>query len=145
VSSDHDHTVSSDPSELRSKGRRLTRQRRLIWDALAADPEQHLSAEDLVASVRRELPRVNPSTIYRTLDLLVAEGLLRRTDLGSERAFFELAHEHAHHHLVCERCGRVTHFHDEVLGDLPARISAGTGYTLGEGEITLFGLCARCR
>ena len=74
--------------------------------------------------MRTELPRVNPSTVYRTLDLLVAEGLLRRTDLGSGRAFYEIAHEHAHHHVVCESCGAVAHFHDDVLGDMPKRISA---------------------
>ena len=141
----HEHGVPADPTELRVKGRRVTRQRRLIWDALSADPERHLSADDLVTSVRTELPRVNPSTVYRTLDLLVAEGLLRRTDLGSGRAFYEIAHEHAHHHVVCESCGAVAHFHDDVLGDVSRRIDAATGYALGEGEVTLFGLCPRCR
>ena len=140
----HEHGVSTDPSELRAKGRRVTRQRRLIWDALSADPERHLSADDVVTSVRAELPRVNPSTVYRTLDLLVAEGLLRRTDLGSGRAFYEVAHEHPHHHVVCESCGDVAHFHDEVLGDARQRIASETGYTLGDGELTLYGLCARC-
>lgn len=141
----HDHAIPPGPSELRSKGRRLTRQRQLIWDAFAADPDRHLSAEDVVALVRTELPHVNPSTVYRTLDLLVGEGVLLRTDLGSDRAFYEPAREHAHHHLVCERCGAVVHFHDDVLGDLPERVAAAHGYTLGTGEVTLFGLCPRCR
>ena len=141
---EHEHGVPADPAELRAKGRRVTRQRRLIWDALSADPERHMSADDVVTAVRAELPRVNPSTVYRTLDLLVAEGLLRRTDLGSERAFYEVAHEHPHHHVVCESCGAVAHFHDELLAGARERIAAATGYTLGEGEITLFGLCPRC-
>jgi Fur family ferric uptake transcriptional regulator len=141
---DHVHTARSDPSELRAKGRRLTRQRQLIWDTFAAEPEQHLSADELVERVRVELPQVNASTIYRTLDLLVHEGLLLRTDLGGDRAYFELAHDHAHHHLVCERCGAVQHLHDEQLGNLRERLSSSAGFTLGSGEITLFGLCATC-
>jgi Fur family ferric uptake transcriptional regulator len=141
---EHAHGVSGDPNELRAKGRRVTKQRRLIWDALSADPERHLSADDVVTSVQAELPTVNPSTVYRTLDLLVAEGLLRRTDLGSGRAFYEVAHEHPHHHVVCESCGKVAHFHDEVLADAPQRIAAETGYVLGDGEQTLYGLCADC-
>ncbi len=140
----HEHGVSTDPTELRAKGRRVTRQRRLIWDTLSADPERHLSADDVVTSVQAELPSVNPSTVYRTLDLLVAEGLIRRTDLGSGRAFYEVAHEHPHHHVVCESCGKVAHFHDEVLGDTPQRIRAETGYTIGGAELTLYGLCADC-
>jgi Fur family transcriptional regulator, ferric uptake regulator len=133
------------PSELRAKGKRLTRQRQLIWNALAAEPEQHLSADDIVARVRGELPQVNPSTVYRTLELLVAEGLLVRTDLGGDRAFFEPAREHAHHHLVCRNCGSVLHVHDEDLGDLRERINRGTGFLVDGSEITLFGLCQTCR
>ncbi|HEY1367620.1 MAG TPA: transcriptional repressor [Gaiellaceae bacterium] len=141
---DHVHTARADPSELRAKGRRLTRQRQLIWDAFAAEPEQHLSADDLVERVRAELPQVSASTIYRTLDLLVHEGLLLRTNLGGDRAYYELAHDHAHHHLVCERCGAVQHLHEEQLGDLRERLRTTAGFTLGAGEITLFGLCGAC-
>src|SRR5690348_14091543 len=102
---EHVHTTGVGPRELRAKGRRLTRQRQLIWETFAVEPECHLSAEDVVEQVRGQLPQVNASTIYRTLDLLVDEGLLLRTDLGRDRAYYEPAHEHAHHHLVCERCG----------------------------------------
>jgi Fur family transcriptional regulator, ferric uptake regulator len=141
----HVHDLGTGPGELRAKGRRLTRQRQLIWETLAAEPERHLSAEDVVERVRTEMPDVNTSTIYRTLELLVAEGLLLRTDLGGDRAYFELSHEHSHHHLVCERCGTVLHIHDEELGDLRRRIKRNTGFALGAGEITLFGLCDDCQ
>ena len=141
---EHVHETGAGPAELRAKGRRLTRQRALIWATLTAEPEHHLSADDVVERVRAELPQVNASTIYRTLDLLVAEGLVLPTDLGGDRAYYDPAHEHAHHHVVCERCGAVEHLHDEQLGDLRERIRAGTGFALGSGEFTLFGLCAAC-
>jgi Fur family transcriptional regulator, ferric uptake regulator len=124
---------------------RLTRQRQLIWETLVAEPEEHLSAENVVERVRAQMPEVNPSTIYRTLELLVAEGLLLRTDLGADRAYFELSREHSHHHLVCERCGTVRHVHDEELGDFRSRIKGSTGFAVGAGEITLFGLCDDCQ
>jgi Fur family ferric uptake transcriptional regulator len=95
--------------------------------------------------VRAELPSVNPSTVYRTLDLLVAEGLVLRTDLGSDRVYYEPAHDHPHHHLVCRSCGTVAHVHDDVLADARERIHAASGFALGDEEITLFGLCPACR
>jgi Fur family transcriptional regulator, ferric uptake regulator len=142
---DHIHTPPPGPTELRAKGRRVTRQRELIWETLTAEPERHLSAEDVVESVRARMPQVSASTIYRTLELLVEEGLLLRTDLGGDRAYYEPAREHAHHHLVCESCGAVEHLHDEQLGDLRECVRASAGFAVGRGEITLFGLCARCR
>jgi Fur family ferric uptake transcriptional regulator len=138
------HQAGAGPSELRAKGRRLTRQRQLIWNAFVADPERHLSAEDVVEQVRAQLPQVNASTVYRTLELLVDEGFLLRTDLGRDRAYYEPAREHAHHHLVCERCGAVQHLHGNELGDLRVRIKRSSGFELGPGELTFFGLCRTC-
>jgi Fe2+ or Zn2+ uptake regulation protein len=141
----HSHAPPRTPAELRSGGRRLTRQRELIWAALTAEPDRHLSAAQLVERVRAELPRVNPSTVYRTLDVLVAEGLVLRTELGRDRTFYEPAHEHHHHHVVCRRCGAVAHIHDDALGDLPALVDDASGFAIGHEELTLFGLCQACR
>jgi len=111
---------------------------------LTTDPDEHLSAEVVAQRVRERMPGVNSSTVYRTLDVLVDEGLVRRTDLGGDRAYYEPAHEHLHHHLVCEGCGTVRHIHDDVLGELAKRLESTTRFRLSERELTLFGLCERC-
>jgi Fur family transcriptional regulator, ferric uptake regulator len=141
----HDHVPGSGPEALRSHGRRLTRQRQAIWDALTAEPDTHLSADEIVERVRLGLPDVNPSTVYRTLDLLVDEGLVVRSELGGDRAYYEPATEHAHHHVVCERCGAVVHVHDDVFRYLGRRVEKASGYELGSRPITLFGVCPACR
>jgi Fur family ferric uptake transcriptional regulator len=141
----HDHPPGLGPETLRSQGRRLTRQRQAIWAVLVSQPDAHLSADEVVEQVRDELPDVNPSTVYRTLDLLVEEGLVVRSELGGDRAYYEPASEHAHHHVVCERCGAVVHMHDDVFGDLAQRVETASGYELGSRPITLYGLCPTCR
>jgi Fur family ferric uptake transcriptional regulator len=143
----HDRLVTGegdDTAALRRSGRRLTRQRRVIWEVLLAEHDGHLSAEDVVERVREKLPGVNTSTVYRTLEILVDDGLLLRTDLGGDRAYYEPVRDHPHHHVVCERCGKVTHLHDGTLGDLAQRIAQDSGYRLGEREISFFGTCASC-
>jgi Fur family ferric uptake transcriptional regulator len=142
---DHTHAPEAGEAALRRRGRRLTRQRRLIWDVVAGEPDGHLSAQDVTDRVHERAPSVTPSTVYRTLDVLVEAGLVLRTDLGEDRVFYEPAYEHHHHHLVCERCGAVRHVHDDVLGDLRERVEASSGYRLGRRELTLFGLCPACR
>src|SRR4051794_4126875 len=144
-SADHTHALPAGAAVLRARGRRLTRQRRMIWEVLAAEPDRHLSAGEVCERVRAEVPSVTPSTVYRTLDVLVEAGLALRTDLGGDRVFYEPAHEHPHHHLVCERCGAVRHVHDDALGDLRTRVEASSGYALAPREITLFGTCPDCR
>jgi Fur family transcriptional regulator, ferric uptake regulator len=142
----HEHTHDRpDADALRQRGRRITRQRRLIWDALNAEPETHLSADDLVERVRAHMAKVDPSTVYRTLDMLVREGLVRRTDLGAGRAFYEPAQDHLHHHVVCERCGAVVHLHDEEIGDVRERVERASGYALSRNDMSFYGLCPECR
>jgi len=141
----HSHEAPPAAALLRKLGRRLTKQRRLIWDVLVAEPDAHLSADDVVARVHGSMPGVDASTVYRTLNLLVREGLVNRTDLGAGHAFFEAAHEHLHHHVVCTRCEAVTHVHDDAVGDLRARLEAATGYEVAAGELVFFGLCPDCR
>jgi Fur family ferric uptake transcriptional regulator len=117
----------------------------VIWEVLLAEPDGHLSAEDVVDRVHSRLPSVNTSTVYRTLEILVDDGLLLRTDLGADRAYYEPVRGHPHHHVICEHCGKVTHLHDDTLGDLRGRIATATGYQLGEREISFFGTCPECR
>jgi Fur family ferric uptake transcriptional regulator len=144
VGHEHSHEPPG-PDALRQRGRRITRQRRLIWDALVAEPDSHLSAEDVVARVAAQMTKVDPSTVYRTLDLLVREGLVRRTDLGAGRAFYEPAQDHLHHHVVCERCGAVAHLHDEEVGDVRERVEKASGYALSRRDMSFYGLCPNCR
>jgi Fur family ferric uptake transcriptional regulator len=143
---EHDHVHEhSGPDALRQRGRRITRQRRLIWDALVEHPDAHLSADDIVERVRGQMTKVDPSTVYRTLDLLVREGLVRRTDFGAGRAFYEPAQDHLHHHVVCEVCGAVAHLHDEEVGDVRERVERASGYALSRTDMSFYGLCPACR
>lgn len=142
---DHVHEPSAGPVLLRARGRRLTPQRTRIWEVLIAAGDRHLTADQIAEQVQKRIPGIYPSTVYRTLEILTEEGLVLRTDLGGARAYYEPAREHRHHHLVCEHCDYVVHFHDDVLGDLPARIESASGFVLGAQEVTLFGVCPACR
>ena len=78
---------------IRTRGRRLTAQRSLIWDALVERGDAHVSAAELAEAVWARAPEVHRSTVYRTLDVLVEDGLVLRTDLGGDRGYYELAAE----------------------------------------------------
>ncbi|HZR95094.1 MAG TPA: Fur family transcriptional regulator, partial [Gaiellaceae bacterium] len=107
------HTHAARPLEdvgaIRSSGRRVTRQRALIWDALVRAAGDHLSAREVAEAVQKVEPDLHQATIYRALDVFVEDGLVRRTDFGDGRALYEIAAEHRHHHVVCTACGAVVH------------------------------------
>src|SRR5438132_794353 len=54
---------------LHTSGYRLTMQRQLVWDTLRQS-KKHLSAEDLLEQIRRQYPRFNLATVYRSPGVL---------------------------------------------------------------------------
>jgi Fur family ferric uptake transcriptional regulator len=107
--------------------------------------DHHVTAEEISAQVKAQLPDVNLSTVYRTLDLLVSLDLVSETRLGGSRTYFEVAPEPVHHHFVCRSCGLVGHFSDRLLGDLYVALDRDEGFAPEGARATVFGVCEACR
>lgn len=91
---------------LRSRGYRVTPQREMVIEAIAHSG-RHMTAEEVFEEVRARTRAVNIATVYRTLDLLVEEGLVSRADLGGGRVVYATVRHGPHIHLVCRHCGQV--------------------------------------
>ena len=93
-----------DPALVESLSQRLTRsgvrptaQRLRIASLLLGRP-QHLSAEQVLAGLRSAGLRVSKATIYNTLNLFAASGLIRQLSVGSDRCWFD-SNTDAHYHF----------------------------------------------
>jgi Fur family ferric uptake transcriptional regulator len=67
--------------------------------------------------------------------------------MGEGTARYEPAHaggEH-HHHVVCERCGKVLAFEDEALEEALDGLSIRLGFDIGGHDVVLHGSCPDCR
>jgi Fur family transcriptional regulator, ferric uptake regulator len=129
---------------IRKAGYRLTPQRAAVWEAVRLEG-RHRTAEEITAEVQQSLPEVNTSTVYRTLELLVGLDLVQETRLNGAVTYFEVAPAPVHHHFVCERCGAVGHFDDELLEPVRRRLLEVDGFAVDETRMTVFGLCRDCR
>src|SRR5207302_5337403 len=116
----------------------------LMMDTLAAKPGHHLTAEEVWQVVHEHYTAINRSAVYRILELLTRHRLVTQTRLGSSVVHYELAHEHAHHHLVCTRCRRVVQLPASDVATLRRRIFERHGFRLGTGDLTPQGLCVDC-
>jgi Fur family ferric uptake transcriptional regulator len=143
----HTHAphVLGDVTSIRASGKRVTRQRALIWDALVRAEGRHLSAREVAEAVQTADPELHQATIYRALDVFVDDGLVRRTEFGDGRAVYEIAATHLHHHVVCVVCGAVAHVHDEAVRAALGRIELESGFAIAETELSFYGTCPACR
>ena len=122
--------------------RRQTRQRKLVYEAVSG-ARTHPTAEWVYDRVRREMPRVSLGTIYRNLQLLVAEGRLRSWTRG--RATRYDADLSPHDHFLCEGCGLLLDL-DRAGAPLQAeRRLRSRGFEVRGRILDLIGLCRDCR
>ena len=132
--------------ELKRRGFRLTPQRRAIISVLG-DSEEHLTPAHIHARLHRRYPSIGLVTVYRTLELLQDNGLLCEVHIGDScRSYLKRKKpgEH-HHHLVCQRCGRVVDFSDCEMEKLEQRLARETGFTIDRHMLEFMGCCSRCQ
>jgi len=129
---------------IKAQGMRMTPQRAIIFDAIE-NLEGHITAEDIFAEVQQVNPYINLATIYRTLELLQELDLLTPTNLGHNQTYFALKGHCSHHHLVCQACGTIEEFHDDVLEPVRQTLAEKYGFEAHTDHISIFGTCRACR
>lgn len=129
---------------LREKGYRLTPQREMVIEALAHSGK-HVTAEEVLGYIRERTRSVNIATVYRTLDLLVSEGLATRMALGDGRSVYATTQHGPHIHLLCRKCGRVIEADEQLLASFGQRAQAQYGFAAELRHLSIPGLCRDCQ
>lgn len=130
---------------LRGKKLKLTGERMTILQAIFAK-SSHFDAEMLHAGLRDKGGDISRATVYRTLDLLVQCGLVRKNSLGSSHANYEAARDNEHHdHLICLNCTKVIEFYRPDLETLQEEICTENAFKPMHHSLQIFGLCSECK
>ncbi len=125
-----------------------TGQRRQLLAVLEKHRDKALSAEQLCRMIQSEGGEVSLSAIYRNLDRLVQESLVRRlTGEGSRSALYQLMGESCtqHLHLQCIGCGSVIHMDEKTTRAMQRAAGSCGDFTLDSGRTVLYGRCRNCR
>jgi Fur family ferric uptake transcriptional regulator len=105
-----------------------------------------LSAVEIEEALRTEGTPTGRASIYRVLELLVEHGLAERVTVGAGQSRFETVDPSGahHHHLICERCGRLVAFDDPALENAIDRVSKRLGVRVEHHDVLLRGACEKC-
>jgi Fur family transcriptional regulator, ferric uptake regulator len=131
---------------LRERGLYLTAQREAVCEAVFGCPG-HICAEHIQRTVAARHPdlRMNKTTIYRTLALLMELGLVTEHRCGDGPVQYEPAARGRHSHAICRRCGELLHLDDDVAASLRDSLRARHGFQVDLESYPVSGLCASCR
>ncbi|HEX4015611.1 MAG TPA: transcriptional repressor [Frankiaceae bacterium] len=123
---------------------RLTPQRRAVLEVLESATD-HPTAAEVFERVRVSAPGIGPATVYRTLALLVANGMALELSLGEGSSSRYDGNTARHDHLVCTSCGAASDIQSALPGELLEQITSRTGYALSHYDLQFHGLCPECQ
>lgn len=115
---------------LQKEGLRFTRQRLAVWMEIG-NSREHRDADDIFISIRSKGVKVSRATVYRTIDVLVKNKLVRKLDVGDGKNRFESKIDEEHHdHMICLETGNIIEFYNSRLEQLQEKIALDNGYEL---------------
>ena len=110
---------------LKAEGLRATKQRLDIWDELSAT-NKHRDIETILSSLKKKKINVSRATLYRTIDVFVKHGLLKKLILDDGKFLYEHNKKTIspqHDHIVCEDCGEIFEFFDNTISQIENKIA----------------------
>jgi Fur family ferric uptake transcriptional regulator len=112
---------------LNARGYKLTAPRRAVLDVIAGMHES-LSPAEIHERARCRYPYLGLVTVYRTLDILVETGVVRRMHRDDGCHGYALAQAAHGHHLICSSCNQVVEFAECDLDGLLKSVARRTGF-----------------
>lgn len=145
VNADEHTWAASAARALSDAGYRRGGARRAILELLG-EQKCALSAVEIERALSDRRREVSRASVYRVMEELEEIGLVQRVEIGQGIVRYEPVRHGSghHHHLVCDRCGRLEPFTDEGLERAIRRLSERLPAQVSEHEIVLHGACEDC-
>lgn len=121
---------------------KYSKQRELILETLRQNP-CHPTAETLFALVRQKDSSVSLATVYRNLNQLAANGLIRKLEHLDNVARFD-HNLTKHYHFICSECAAVMDIDSDIAAGIEQRLAEQTGLAVECADIFLRGICPNC-
>ncbi len=132
-------TVQEIAKNISESGLKVTPQRIAVIQAL--EKLQHPRAEEIIKEVSLSIPGLSPTTVYNTLDVLVAKKIIRKVHTEADVMRYDAVPDQ-HHHLYCMQSDRMDDYFDPELDQLLTRYFEKKnikGFKLKEIKLQLMG------
>jgi len=103
-------------NKLIEKGLKVTPQRVAILTAII-ELNNHPTAENIIAFVRKNHPNIATATVYKVLDIMVENELIKKVKTDKDIMRYDAIME-KHHHLYCSETDRIEDYIDDDLNKM---------------------------
>ncbi len=121
---------------------KYSKQRELVLETVMENPI-HPTADTVYAMVREQEPNISLGTVYRNLNLLAEQGILRKIPMPAASDRFD-GRTDPHYHIRCSGCGQLFDLPLAELAGLDEQLKNLPGFLVTGYQILFEGLCPEC-
>ena len=126
------------------EGMRQTAPRREIL-ATVLEMKGHFDPQTLHDRLRANGSRISRASVYRTIPILVEQGILTEVEKTEKHAHYESTIGKAHHdHLICLSCGKAIEVCSPALEVLQEEICQRAAFKGIRHTLEIMGYCKKC-
>lgn len=128
--------------DMKVSGYKNTKQRNIIIRVLR-NSKRPLTAEEIYLLIKKELPSVVISTVYRNMETL--KSIITKTVYSDGKARYELAKEKHTHHSICLKCKKSITIERCPIEAIEKNLREQNGFDVLEHKIEIYGYCKDCK
>ena len=121
----------------------ITKRQRIILNVLTG-LKTHPTVDGLYILVKKHLPTISLSTLYRNLNVLAAKKKILKLEQFDKMAHFD-ADILPHSHFRCEKCGRVYDIPTQAAEENLQAVKKIRGHRITGYQVAFFGICETCK
>lgn len=129
------------------RGEYSTRQREAVLEFLK-NASCHITPSQVLSFLKDKGISISLATVYRTLDKLCNEGVVRKMSMGDHSGscyqYVATSDCFEHFHLKCIDCGKLIHLSCDFLANMEKHILDEHGFTISTGKTVIYGRCSTC-
>ena len=120
-----------------------TTQKQAIFDWVR-NSESHPTAQEVFEEVKKDLPQISFATVYRNLNALAKDGLIKEVQFVDNVKRYEGRTE-PHQHFICKDCDRIIDMQLSELLNVSDIADQLKCHEVNEFRLELVGTCASCK
>ena len=120
----------------------LTRQREVVLRVIR-ETKDHMTANEVFAAAKAELPTISFATVYNSLRFLKDGGHIAEIQFGNGASRFDRITSR-HDHAICTRCGLLADIEMDHPAGLVDEAAKFANFIPESLEFTLRGVCPDC-
>ena len=122
--------------------KRNTIQKQIVLD-MVKELHNHPTADEVFNAIALRHPTISRGTVYRNLNSLADDGMLRKIKVPDAADRFDHFLE-PHYHIKCIKCGNFEDLMVPYKQELVEEASKHTDYQITGYEVVFYGVCSKC-